>query len=673
MDQHDRVSASSAEENSTGREQQECTEILKEGTTGAGAEEGASAPDGGATSPRETAPAIAENDTMTPGGNTTSPDKGTPAPSPEAAIVDLARVVGTEGDLPNERWLLRFIRAKNAGVTDTRRHLKKRALLPYFLAMEERFPGFWEERGIDETVRERLVTLLRAKPRRTASGVATITVITKPWPCAGTCRYCPNDLRMPKSYLADEPACQRAEQSFFDPYLQVSSRLNTLHSMGHPVDKVELIVLGGTWTDYPAPYRRWFIKRLFDALNDGPGPEARTERARIKADYRARGLARSAEENAALVDAEQHRVNAGDKTYNQAWAHLYGTDPARTALAAEQTASYEEVGAAQRANETAASRCVGLSLETRPDAISYGSLTAMRRLGCTKVQIGVQSLDGGRLLASDRAAGPDTVARAFALLRLHGFKIHAHMMANLPGADPASDKADYRRLVTDPRFRPDEVKLYPCALIGGTALERDWKAGRWRPYDRDELMDVLASAVAVTPSYMRISRMVRDFSAADIVAGNREANLRQAVEERLAAEGAPVTEIRMREIAGADADGAELSLGTTSYDGDVAEERFLSWTLPDGRIAGFCRLSLPREDEVAMIREVHVYGRVSHLGTRGPGAQHRGLGRALVEEACRQAADAGYTAIDVISAVGTRPYYRTLGFEDHGLYQRRAL
>lgn len=595
------------------------------------------------------------------------------APSPEAAILDLAAELRGRDDLPDERWLLRFIRSRNAGVTDTSRHLSKRRLLPYLLAREEADPGHWERLGVDDVCRERLVRLLRAKPRRTASGVATVTVICKPWPCAGRCRYCPCDMRMPKSYLANEPACQRAEQAFFDPYLQVSGRIATLHSMGHPVDKVELIVLGGTWDDYPLPWRRWFVARLFEALNDGCGAAAQSERQRLRDLYRERGFSAVGERRAEECAGVQAPVAAGELSYNAAWKRLYGTDSRWRALAEEHRAGWDRVEAAHRANEDAACRCVGLSLETRPDAVSEQSLYAMRWLGATKVQLGVQSLDGDRLFASDRAADAGCVAAAFALARRFGFKIHAHMMANLPGATPAGDKADFARLMGDRRFRPDEVKLYPCTLIAGTALERDWKAGLWKPYTREQLLDIMAADVASCPPYLRISRMIRDFSAKDIVAGSREANLRQAVEDRLAAEGRPVAEIRQREIAGAEQDPDSLSLATFPYATADTEERFLSWQAPDGRIAGFCRLSLPHGGGVAMIRELHVYGRVSELGQVQPGAQHRGLGRALVEEACAQAAREVFSAIDVISAVGTRPYYRRIGFSDHGLYQRRRL
>ena len=115
-------------------------------------------------------------------------------------------------------------------------------------------------------------------------------MLTKPWPCSSNCDYCPSDIRMPKSYLSDEPACQRAERNFFDPYLQVHARLHTLNQMGHPTDKVELIVLGGTWSDYPLDYQLWFMEQLFCALNDGDGEEAQAKARQLRARYRAAGF-----------------------------------------------------------------------------------------------------------------------------------------------------------------------------------------------------------------------------------------------------------------------------------------------------------------------------------------------------------------------------------------------
>jgi elongator complex protein 3 len=275
------------------------------------------------------------------------------------------------------------------------------------------------------------------------------------------------------------------------------------------------------------------------------------------------------------------------------------------------------------------------------------------------------------------------------VLRAFGFKIHVHFMVNLLGATPQADRNDYQLLVSDPRFCPDEVKLYPCALVETARLMSSYRAGSWRPYGEQELIDLLVADVLATPAYTRISRMIRDISSTDIVAGNRKTNLRQMVEQRLVGRKAEVREIRMREIATSDVSLSDLHLARVTYQTAASTEHFLQWVDADGRIAGFCRLSLPdaRATEAtagadaqptppgtAMIREVHVYGRVAGLGTSAQGgAQHAGLGKALVEEACTLAAQAGYERVAVISAVGTRAYYRSLGFADTGLYQTRPL
>ena len=331
---------------------------------------------------------------------------------------------------------------------------------------------------------------------------------------------------------------------------------------------------------------------------------------------------------------------------------------------------------------------VGLVIETRPDAITPATLTTIRRLGCTKVQMGIQTLDQDVLDANDRSITLDRIQAAFELLRVFGFKIHAHAMANLYTATPERDKRDYRTLVRAPAFQPDEIKLYPCALIEGARLCEKYRDGSWRPYTEDELLDVLADDIIATPPFCRISRMIRDFSSNDILVGNKKPNLRQLVERRLqeAGEGAEVQEIRFREVGTRSFDASALSLDIVPYATTNTRERFLQWITPDNRIAGFLRLSLPdlryvdalsselpvREGE-AMIREVHVYGVATQLGEDGVSAQHIGLGRRLVERACEIAREEGYTKVNVISAVGTREYYRGLGFHDNGLYQQRGL
>ncbi len=644
----------------------------------------------------------------------------------------------TSGPLdPNA--LDRIIRARNREVAGPVRHVAKKNLLPLYQDIKAHQPQTWASWDISPELEARLVRTLQVKPRRTASGVATVTVLTKPWPCSSACLYCPNDVRMPKSYLHDEPACQRAERNWFDPYLQVTARLRTLHQMGHVTDKVELIVLGGTWSDYPEAYQIWYMHELFRALND-MGSEAVVEReAQARRErYRSAGIANERDDLAAWAAKAQARVAAGQATYNQTVRELYacGTSanaqssrdnatfaqiktsgakqatgvsgcpgsphPAsstpdahataqtpRTGWAAVttwQTATFSHLEALQRANETAEHRCVGLVVETRPDAVTPQRLATLRRLGCTKLQMGIQSLDERILAANHRGIGTERMRESFELARIFGFKTHAHFMTNLLGATPESDAADYLRMVDDPAFKPDEVKLYPCALVDGTGLVNHWRRGNWRPYTESELVNLLAEDVLVTPPFTRISRMIRDISAHDIMTGNKKVNLRQLVDLELAKRAQPVQEIRSREIAFGAAASDELSLSEIAYETTNTREVFLQWVAPDNRIAGFLRLSMPNADYVnahaadlpinageAMIREVHVYGRVAGLHQGGENAQHRGLGRMLIERACDIARENSYTAINVISAVGTRGYYRARGFTDNGLYQQRQL
>lgn len=586
----------------------------------------------------------------------------------------------------------RIIRARNREVAGPVRYVAKKKLLPFYQEAKEHRPEHWRTWGVSPAEEARLVRTLQVKPRRTASGVATVTVLTKPWPCSSACLYCPNDVRMPKSYLHDEPACQRAERNWFDPYLQVTARLRTLHQMGHVTDKVELIVLGGTWSDYPEAYQIWYMHELFRALND-MGCETAVERESEtrRKQYRDTGIACERDDLANWAAEAQARVTAGDASYNETVRNLYacGTHVdgnGWVAAAQWQTVTFPQLEALQRKNESTEHRCVGLVVETRPDAVTPNRLATLRRLGCTKLQMGIQSLDEHILAANHRGIGVDRMQQAFELARIFGFKTHAHFMTNLLGATPESDAADYRRMVEHPAFKPDEVKLYPCALVDGTGLVAHWRDGSWRPYTEQELVNLLAEDVLVTPPFTRISRMIRDISAHDIMTGNKKVNLRQLVDLELAKRAQPVQEIRSREIAFGAAANDELSLSEVAYETTNTHEVFLQWVTPDNRIAGFLRLSMPNADYVnahatdlpinageAMIREVHVYGRVAGLHQGGENAQHRGLGRMLIERACDIARENGYTAINVISAIGTRGYYRKQGFTDNGLYQQRNL
>lgn len=664
----------------------------------------------------------------------------------EQIILDILEELRA-GRAVDDRALLKMCHAAARRERADKRNFAKRRLLPFYQGVKRDDPERWRAWRVTPELEERLLEVLRMKPRRSASGVATITVITKPWPCGGDCLFCPNDLRMPKSYLHNEPACERAEQNWFDPYLQVTSRLTALTQMGHATDKIELIVLGGTWSDYPQGYQVWFISELFRALNefdsapdtapDGAfaalgGLDAASDFETRRAWYLESGFPHEPAQFKAFVAEVQGEVDEGALSYNRAFRRLYGGSRSWRLAAQAQAEGFDSLETQQRRNESARHRVVGLVIETRPDVVTPEALMLIRRLGCTKVQMGVQTLDQEVLDANDRGISLGRIERAFELLRIFGFKIHAHAMANLLGSAPERDKEDYGRLVREAPFQPDEIKLYPCALIEGTRLEERHRDGAWRPYSEDELLDVLVDDVAQTPPFCRISRMIRDFSSHDIIAGNKKPNLRQLVEARLRDSGRTegIQEIRFREIGTGRVDMGSLRLDIVSYQTSNTSERFLQWITPDNRIAGFLRLSLPsaeyirsvecgpecvaageagrgaahevgrwaaHEDEhgaareagpgratasarvlpvlpgEAMIREVHIYGVATHLGEDGSSAQHSGLGRRLIERACDIARDAGYERINVISAVGTRAYYRRLGFVECGLYQQREL
>ena len=464
---------------------------------------------------------------------------------------------------------------------------------------------------------------IRMKPMRTQSGVAPVTVLTAPAGCPGKCIFCPDDQRMPKSYIHDEPGCQRAERDGFDPYLQTLGRIHSFENIGHDASKVELLILGGTWSAYSLSYREWFVQRCFDAMNA-----------------------------------------AGDPAYGG-------------------SCSLEE---AQAYNVHARHRNVGLVIETRPDWITPDEIRHLRKLGVTKVQIGVQSLDDAILTLNKRGHDVASVRSALGLLRTAGFKLQLHWMPNLFGATPAQDRVDFARFFSDPAIRPDEMKIYPCSLIAGTELYDRYLAGEYHPYSEDDLVALLADVKPTIPAYTRVNRLFRDIPAHHIQAGVKLSNLRQVVQAELARRGERCGCIRCREIRRRAVSADQLELRVYSYDTDLTREVFLQFVTAAGLIAAFLRLSLPKTADAgsraflpeiaghAMIREVHVYGPALSIGAESSGqAQHVGLGTQLVDAACRISRDAGFDHISVIAATGTRAYYAARGFQQGELYMSLSL
>lgn len=547
------------------------------------------------------------------------------------------------------RLLRRFPRARG-------RLFKKSELIQSIRAMGP-------ERGWPVQV---LTARLRRKPIRSQSGVLPVTVLTEPFPCPGRCVFCPNDLRMPKSYLSQEPGALRAARFRFDPYAQVTTRLFALARNGHVVDKVELIILGGTWTHYPESYRLGFVRRMFEALNDFD-PEAELPDFDLgPIDYE--------------TLPETIRVDR-DGIYNTRIRAFWRAQPEHPG---QPSGTLTALETALDRNQDARCRSVGLSVETRPDEISPSVVRELRSLGATKVQIGIQSLDDEVLSRNKRGHDVAQTRRAVGWLRAAGFKIQGHWMANLVGSTPEKDQADYLRLFEDPNIRPDELKLYPTSLIESAELMQVYERGDWQPYSDAELLAVVTHGLRSTPRSCRLSRVIRDIPSTDIVVGNKEPNFRERAERQLAAEGIRGEDIRAREIRGEKVSRAALELKATAYESAVGQDVFLETVDTDDRLAGFCRLTLPDGrvpapfDELegaALVRELHVYGPAVALGGQEDlqEAQHGGLGRWLLEAAEDRARKAGFTKIAVISAVGTRRYYEKRGYQGDGAYHSKAL
>ena len=483
---------------------------------------------------------------------------------------------------------------------------------------------------------ETLLAVIRLKPVRTLSGVTTVTVLTKPWPCPGKCIFCPDDVRMPKSYLPDEPGAMRALEHNFDPYTQVRARLEALAAVGHPTDKVELLILGGTFSSYRRDYQAWFVLRCFEALN-------------------------------APIDLEEK------ETLQQT-----PTDPPLDSV----DTLVRSLTEAQLANESVPHRNVGLAVETRPDEITPDELAWFRTLGVTKVQMGVQSLEDAILELNQRGHSVAESHRAVALLRAAGFKIVLHWMPNLLGATPASDRADFPRLWEG--LCPDEIKIYPTQLLENAPLYEYWKRGEYQPYTTAELITLIADMKPSIPRYCRVNRIIRDIPSTHVVEGNRRTSLRQDVQLEMAQRGTHCECIRCREVRAGNVEPAALRMDDLVYHPEGAEEHFLSFNTPEDQLAGFLRLSLPDMDTphtgladldgAAIIREVHVYGQSLAVGAEQNGAaQHAGLGTRLLAEAERTARAKGYRRMAVIAAVGTRPYYFERGFERGKLYLLKRL
>lgn len=500
------------------------------------------------------------------------------------------------------------------------------------------------------------------KPVRTISGVTPLTVVLKPRKCNhGTCIYCPGGEKVPQSYTNKSPAIMRALALGFDPYEQVKNRLDVLDKMGHPTDKIEIIVLGGTFLQYPADYQEEFIKKCFDALNE------------------------------------------------------------------KDSKNLEE---AKKINETAKHRCVAMCIENRPDNCSDEEIQRMLSCGCTRVEIGVQMPDDKLYKKTNRGHSVKDVVEATEKLKDAGFKLGYHIMPGLPGSNPKKDLELFKKIFGSPDFRPDQLKIYPCQVVSDSPLAKIRKSIKFKPYSEEKTKDLLKKMMQVIPEYCRVMRMMREFPKEKLIDGVEKLDLRKDIESDFRKKGIKVKEIRMREVGfNKDAD-LNVKLKILEYDAGNGKEFFLQFVNDENILFGLLRLrifedypnsvnsatNLPRsarllkKDNVkknsediniseaslakinssktkrAIVREVHVYGQALNLGekglnkkedyakeTMGVPAQHKGIGKLLMEKAEEIAKQQGISKISVISGIGVREYYRKLGYELEGFYMVKNL
>ncbi len=393
---------------------------------------------------------------------------------------------------------------------------------------------------------EKIEKVLKVKDVRTDSGVAPITVLTKPYPCPGKCVYCPTEYRMPKSYISSEPAAARALSLDFDPYEQVKQRVQALERNGHTANKIELIVKGGTWSAYPKDYREWFITRCFQAAND-------------------LGNIPSSDGNSNPLVKEGHPALAG-------------------------------LGDSQSINETSAYRIIGLTIETRPDHITPDEIIHLRKLGVTRVELGLQIINDRVLELTGRGTTVADAERAIALLKTAAFKVDVHILPGQPGASREDDLESFKTLFNDPRFRPDMIKLYPCVVLPNSELYEITKRGDFKPLEGEDLRELLIEMQSIIPYYCRVSRLIRDFPTADISHGNKQTNLRESIESEMNGRGIKCKCLRCREVGHVPGDHTndKTQLFEERYENAGGTEVFLSIENQDrSAVFGFCRLRLP--------------------------------------------------------------------------------
>jgi elongator complex protein 3 len=468
---------------------------------------------------------------------------------------------------------------------------------------------------------------MMVKPIKTASGVLVITVMAKPYDCPhGKCIYCPGgkELNIPLSYTGKEPVTRLAQKVNFDPRYQIITKLEQERSRGHNISKVELVIVGGTFPFMPEDYQRNFIKECFDALN-----------------------------------------NIKSNTLQEA----------------------------QKLNELNNIRCVGFTVETKPDYCKEKHIDLMLELGITRVEIGVQTLSEKVYKNINRGHTIQDVYDSFQIAKDSGYKIVAHMMPGLPGSNPEKDLEDFKRLFEDTRLKPDMLKIYPTLLLRDTGLAKLYEKGIYKPYPDEVFTDLLLQIKKIVPPWVRIMRIQREIESEDILYGYKSSNIRQILQQKLTEQGLQCNCIRCREVGIkklTNYENIKISTKRIDYASSNGKEIFLSLEDDENNILfGFLRLrklARPYRTELrekngspsAIVRELHVFGQLVDIGRNNnfliSSSQHKGYGSKLLEIAENIVKNEfGFNTISIISAIGTRQYYKKFGYLLNGPYVSKEL
>lgn len=487
---------------------------------------------------------------------------------------------------------------------------------------------------------EKLRPLLMKKPTRTISGVAIVAVMCHPHKCPhGRCKYCPESSVAPPSYTGEEPAALRARMFSYDPYVQTFNRLLQLRNIGHPIDKVELIIMGGTFASRPICYQEWFVTQCLRAMND------------------------FGEINPPVTDNKENAdiVSPTDFKY---------------------------LSTVQSINEHGKIRCIGITFETRPDYSKIEDVDRMLDMGVTRVELGVQTLYNYRYKRVDRGHTIQDVVNANQVLRDSALKVAMHMMPGLLSTFD-SDVNMFKRLFTEPQFCPDMLKIYPLLITEGSEFYDMWKNGEYEPITSEEAVDLIVEVKKILPKWVRTMRIQRDIPATLIDAGVKKSNLGELVYNKLEEKHIQCQCIRCREVGHKKAHGIEpdydnIKLLRTDYEVTGGKEIFLSVEDPSNDIIiGFTRLRIPSNkihrpeitSKSALIRELHVYGQMQRIGKNKEELwQHKGFGSDLIKEAETIAKEEfNKDKLLIISGIGVRDYYRKMGYYKDGPYMSKRI